>query len=208
MRFSAYEWKEADMAGGSPAIDFVNTVSSWSSDPVDRLDGAQEFARWAAVAGLIEQPALIRIEKGIARDPDGAAAFYGRASELRSALWGIFSAVVAKDKAAQADLAILGDWTCRAARCSELFQDGARFLRRWDETLPEIERPALLIARAAEELLEYGPLDRLHACGGDNCEWLFLDTSKNGRRRWCSMATCGNEAKVRKFRARQKKATA
>jgi predicted RNA-binding Zn ribbon-like protein len=51
-----------------------------------------------------------------------------------------------------------------------------------------------------------GPLERLHSCGGERCEWMFLDLSKNGKRRWCSMATCGNDAKVKKFRSRSKSA--
>jgi len=41
-------------------------------------------------------------------------------------------------------------------------------------------------------------MPRLKLCEGHDCAWLFLDTSKNGRRRWCSMATCGNSAKARR----------
>ena len=55
------------------------------------------------------------------------------------------------------------------------------------------------VARAAEELL-VGPLQRVRRCGGEGCGWLFRDTSRAGRRRWCSMSTCGNTAKVRRFR--------
>jgi predicted RNA-binding Zn ribbon-like protein len=44
--------------------------------------------------------------------------------------------------------------------------------------------------------------ERLRQCGGDNCYLVFLDTSRPGRRRWCSMERCGNRAKVRNFRSR------
>lgn len=52
------------------------------------------------------------------------------------------------------------------------------------------------IAESAFVLLTRGPLDRLGAC--PSCGWLFVDTSKNGRRRWCSMATCGARDKSRR----------
>ena len=70
----------------------------------------------------------------------------------------------------------------------------------------EVDEDDLAFVEAAEDFLLNGRLDRLHACGGDACEWLFVDTSKNGKRRWCDMATCGNDAKVKKFRKRNKKA--
>lgn len=54
----------------------------------------------------------------------------------------------------------------------------------------------------AVELLETGPVDRVKECAADDCRWLFLDTSKNRSRQWCSMQTCGNVSKVRRFRER------
>ena len=65
-----------------------------------------------------------------------------------------------------------------------------------------IELPLLRVAWAAGELLTSGELDRVKACPGDECGWLFLDRS--GRRRWCSMDSCGNRAKVRAHAARHR----
>jgi predicted RNA-binding Zn ribbon-like protein len=52
------------------------------------------------------------------------------------------------------------------------------------------------VLASAVDLLTHGPLDRVGSC--PRCGWLFVDTSKNGRRRWCSMAVCGNREKVRR----------
>src|ERR671930_579256 len=53
---------------------------------------------------------------------------------------------------------------------------------------------------SAAELLTSGPLERVRECPGDDtCGWLFLDTSRNGSRRWCDMRTCGNRAKARRY---------
>jgi predicted RNA-binding Zn ribbon-like protein len=58
-------------------------------------------------------------------------------------------------------------------------------------------------------LLESDRLGRVKRCpGSSDCGWLFLDSSKNASRRWCSMAHCGTEAKVRATRARRRAARA
>jgi predicted RNA-binding Zn ribbon-like protein len=64
--------------------------------------------------------------------------------------------------------------------------------------------PLDAIVASATELLSHGPVDRLRRCG--NCEWLFLDLSRNGRRRWCSMEGCGTEVKIRRLTERRRSA--
>ncbi len=59
------------------------------------------------------------------------------------------------------------------------------------------------IARDAVRTLSRPARDRVRMCGGDNCYLLYLDTSRPGRRRWCSMQRCGNRHKVNAFRNRQ-----
>jgi predicted RNA-binding Zn ribbon-like protein len=63
-----------------------------------------------------------------------------------------------------------------------------------------LERPLWPIAVSALDLLRDGPLDQLKAC--EDCPWLFLDTSRNHSRRWCSMADCGTRVKMRRYRAK------
>jgi predicted RNA-binding Zn ribbon-like protein len=58
------------------------------------------------------------------------------------------------------------------------------------------------IADSAAEFLTTGDLTRLRECSGEDCGWLFEDTSKNRSRQWCDMRDCGNLAKVRRFRTR------
>src|SRR5258706_243420 len=62
------------------------------------------------------------------------------------------------------------------------------------------------IARSAANLLTRDELlYHVSHCGGDNCGWLFVDSSKNHSRRWCDMRDCGNRAKVRRHRLKQAK---
>jgi predicted RNA-binding Zn ribbon-like protein len=48
-----------------------------------------------------------------------------------------------------------------------------------------------------------GETDRFRICANEDCRWVFEDTSRGGRRRWCDMTSCGNQAKVRRFRAKR-----
>ncbi len=67
-----------------------------------------------------------------------------------------------------------------------------------------------VLARIAEPIVREignGHDDRIRICDNETCAWLFYDESRGGRRRWCDMATCGNQAKARRHRARQKDAS-
>ncbi|PQA88214.1 CGNR zinc finger domain-containing protein [Hyphococcus luteus] len=207
MRFSPYAWSDKDMIGGNAALDFVNTASEWAGgDPADRLGGPEGFGAWAQAAGLLETEDMALLEKELAEEPEKAAALFDDAVSLRATLWRIFNAVATGGEVAEEDLETLDRGKVRAASQCRIVREGDGFRRRCRDEAPALERALRLIIEAAEDLLLDGRLDRLHACGGDNCEWLFVDLSKNGRRRWCSMATCGNDAKVKKFRKRKKKA--
>lgn len=74
----------------------------------------------------------------------------------------------------------------------------------WDDgTNPAgLEAPLWPVARSAADLLTSGQLGALCICAAERCDWLFLDASRNGSRRWCSMRTCGNRAKNRRHHAR------
>ncbi|MFI1568001.1 CGNR zinc finger domain-containing protein [Streptomyces sp. NPDC020490] len=65
--------------------------------------------------------------------------------------------------------------------------------------------PAWLAARNYLELLATAP-DRIRSCAHESCVLHFFDTSRNGTRRWCSMAACGNRAKASRHYARSKNA--
>lgn len=84
-----------------------------------------------------------------------------------------------------------------------------RFAWSWADEPLDLEMPLWPIARSAAELLTSpAALPTLRLCASERCAWLFLDTSRNGSRRWCSMRTCGNRAKARRHHARVRAAAA
>ena len=72
-----------------------------------------------------------------------------------------------------------------------------------DRTAPSIERLVLWpVVWSAVRLLSSPELASVRKCAAPGCGWLFVDGTKNGSRRWCSMSVCGNRDKVRRYRRR------
>lgn len=63
------------------------------------------------------------------------------------------------------------------------------------------------VVESAAEALVNGELERVRRCADGRCPRVFFDSTRNGRRRWCDMATCGNRAKAARFRARERDVT-
>src|SRR5262249_28194881 len=100
-------------------------------------------------------------------------------------------------------LRTLNGYVQSAAQHSRLVQNKNRFEWRFDED-SSFEAVLWPIARSAADLLASPNLPFVRACSSKTCQWLFLDTSKAHRRRWCNMKLCGNRAKAKRFYARAK----
>jgi len=83
--------------------------------------------------------------------------------------------------------------------------DGGRYQWRWDSG-SSLLAPLWTVVAAAVELLTHGPADRIKPCHA--CRFLFIDLSKNGSRRWCSMEDCGKAAKIARYLQRRSSARA
>lgn len=92
---------------------------------------------------------------------------------------------------------------CGAHELVELV-DG-RLIGRCDPTPGDLELPLCAITRSLDELLGANLRARIRCCADERCGRLFIDWSRNRTRRWCDMSACGNRAKVRRFRQRQRR---
>ena len=124
------------------------------------------------------------------------------ARRLREDLAVLFRAVADDRPLPPSALAALSHRTRAAWRDRELAGTGSAAEWRWRSTSGTAARVLHAIVLDAGELLLSPHRNRVRVCAGEGCGWLFLDASKAGRRRWCSMAACGNRAKVRDYRER------
>jgi predicted RNA-binding Zn ribbon-like protein len=191
--------------GGAPCLDFVNTVDPRHADERDDfLRSYTDLVRWSKRAGLLSRAEAYDLEQRCQTDPTAAGSVHRRALDLREALYRVFAPHPSggAEHARPRDVDRLNDEAHRAWTMAHLAATEAGWEWRWRPG-PELDRVLWPIARSACDLLTSDLRSRIRECEGSNgCGWLFVDTSRNGRRRWCDMRVCGNRAKARRHRQR------
>jgi predicted RNA-binding Zn ribbon-like protein len=177
------------LLGGRLCLDFANTVD-WAADgePIaeDVLVAPDWLARWGHRMGL---PAA-----------EGDAGELACARALRAALYATFAALSDGADPPAAALERIARDHAEAAAAGRLSPHDGAWRLDWDAADARRIRFAVVLDAIAL-LADPERLARVHRCPGRNCGWLFLDTS--GRRRWCSMQTCGSREKMRRLYARR-----
>ena len=195
-----------DAVAGSPALDFCNTRAGWGSDrPKEYLISVQALAIWAGEAGLLSP--RLAASAAARTDPEAQRVLH-RALALREAVY-----PVALGRGSADDWATVSAEAARGRAWQQLAPVGPRTqpgtdprpAARWrfpaeTGTGPSTEYAIAAIAVAVADLLVSTLAGSVSACPGQGCGWLFADP--RGRRRWCSMAVCGNRAKARRFAVR------
>ncbi len=204
------EWpqKKFQFVAGELCLDFCNTVGG-KRGAVTReyLHSYKDLASWAEQAGLMPMAAARGLASEATAHPVEGDEVLSRAVELREALYRMFVAFSQGKAPSKADLALLNSELARTLGRLRLAPiDGQhRFAWQWKNDAHALDAPLCPVARSAAELLTCEPrLHLVHRCEGDTCGWLFLDCSKNHSRRWCDMRDCGNRAKVRRHRMKQR----
>jgi predicted RNA-binding Zn ribbon-like protein len=169
--------------GDRLALDFTATLGGRRrAEPTELLAEPHDLGRWLVAARLAS------------RSPPVTPAELDGARELREAIYALARARVDGRPLAAADRAVVNRWAKLPARVPQLAADGTI---AWSGNGAGL---LATIARDAIELFGGSRADRIRACSGEGCAIVFFDASRAGERRWCSMASCGNKAKVRRFR--------
>jgi predicted RNA-binding Zn ribbon-like protein len=192
--------------GGRVCLDFVNTVGGRAGGAVirDKIGGYDDLLGWSLLAGSLDRAAARRLAglSGLRRRQ--AAGVLKRAIRLREALYRILKRVLHHRRPAAADADVLRAELAMARANQRLSTHGRRFIWTFPQRTEALDSVLWPVTLSAAELLTSDDLGRLGQCGGAGCGWMFLDTSRNRRRRWCDMQDCGNRAKVRRFRTKSK----
>ncbi|MFJ9606496.1 CGNR zinc finger domain-containing protein [Kitasatospora sp. NPDC101176] len=155
----------------------------------EALHQPSDLARWLPRSRLRLPAGAVRI------DPDQLAA----TRTLRDALWRLTAARAHARPGAADDYAVLNRAAAHPPLAPQIAPDGTAAA-----PLPaDGHQLAATFARDAIALLTGPHADRIRACAAPDCRLVFVDTSRPGRRRWCSMERCGNRHKVRALRVRR-----
>ena len=199
------------LRGGHLALDFANTVGWHAREEGEQDEYLTSYGRvldWARQIGALSPARAEQLAAIGAARPDGAERALAAAIALREAIFHLFAAVAAGHPLPASSLATLN--AALAASLTHLRlvprEDGPEW--SWDGEADDLARPLWPVARAAAELLAAPERTRVRECAGTGCGWLFLDTSRNGSRRWCDTRDCGNRERVRRHYARQREKVA
>ena len=177
---------------GHPALDFCNTRSGWDGNaPGDYLKSYRHLAVWAGFTGLLPHDRVTSLLE--ASDGERPAEILERARRFRASLY----EVIRNGAPGSAWDSVAGEVHAAATAVRLLPADG---IFHWEFPAGAgLAAPLLAAAWAAGGLLTSSDPSLVRACPGTGCGWLFLD--RRGRRRWCTMAACGNREKARRFTA-------
>lgn len=184
-------WQDAHFVGGHPVLDLTNTVfdRNHPAEDGELLNTPTDVLTWCASAGLFEETPPL---------PEASAKdLVPEVQAVREQAWAVFSAIARGEAAPAGPFGALLERAGKGVGADQVQRIDAaldRFTADW--TAPGAI-PAVLSLLAVHAVFTL-PSGRVRACG--RCGWLFLDSSRGGRRRWCNMSICGNREKARRHR--------
>jgi predicted RNA-binding Zn ribbon-like protein len=186
--------------GGLLCLDYANTVDWRTGDqPYDWFVRYDDLVAWSRHAGILDEQTDRALLKKAAQTPTVASSVLEEAVELREAVFQIFFALASGRSPKTSDIAALNRFLTDSFSRIEIVLKKAEFVWKWSGAKHALEQMLWPVARSAADFLTSGDLGRIRICAGEGCGWLFIDTSKNRRRRWCAMEDCGNREKARRY---------
>ena len=193
-----------EFMGGRLCLDFANTLNDSRACPKERLLTYKDLVTWGREAGTLTNQEARHLMEESRKRPEDSTRTLREAVDLREAIFRLFSSVIDGGTPEHADLVKLNDALSRAMTRLRVAKEATGFAWEWAPDADALDRMLWPVVRSAADVLHSGEVARVGRCGGENCDWLFLDTSHNHSRRWCDMRGCGNRAKARRYYERKK----
>jgi predicted RNA-binding Zn ribbon-like protein len=187
-------------------VHFVNTLELSRGAAVEHLRDVDTLLDWLRAEGLLSSRARAAEAGRLHRDPDEAQRRLTRFHRLRDVLLAAARDLVERHDVSPAHLGEINHILRHGLHYHQLRheQGGTRFTV--SQVGDRLDQARATIAGSFAHFLAAEGADRLRICANDACRYLFIDHSPAGRRRWCDMRTCGNQAKVARHRARARAA--
>ena len=185
-----------ELVGGLPCLDLINTTGARASDaPRERLRRYEDLLVWSRRASILSAAEADRLRAAATRRPAEARRALARVLRLREDLYRLLRAVAEGSKPSPEAVRQVGKWWLADRRKRELSAGDRGFSLRLRVSARELDAMVWPIISSAVELLVSDLLTKVRRCG--ECDWLFMDASKNGSRRWCKKQ-CGDRVRARR----------
>jgi predicted RNA-binding Zn ribbon-like protein len=190
-----------ELVGGALCLDFVNTINSRVNPEHDYLVQYSDLVGWVNKMGILSAAQGTQLQKHAKQNVEEAENVLQTARTLRELLYRVFSNAAKGTEPNKKDMETFIASYGEAISHGQFIKEDNHYTSTWkvDQASDAVLWP---IIYSAGELLLSRELGQVKECPG--CGWLFLDTSKNQSRRWCSMNTCGARDKMRRYHKRQR----
>ena len=187
---------------GELCLDFANTMSWRGYDrEFDWLHSYNNYVDWGLLVGQITNQDMQELKEKGSRNPKKADEVLQKAIGLRESINRIFFAFSQSLKPDASDIENLNNYLPESLFHLRIFAKNDEYRWGWEnDSGPSLDQITWRIVWSAANLLLSDKLKRIGNCKA--CDWLFIDTSRNHSRRWCTMEDCGNREKVRRYRKR------
>ena len=189
---------EMRLDGGNLSLDFMNTINDrYEEPPEDYLHHYLDLITWAHFANAIDCSQKKKLLQISQENQEEANQIYKESIQLRETIYEYIVSLINRDEISPANSQLINQWISKAFSNLELTRMGKEFVLDWKAENFGLESVLWPITRSFTDLITSDARKRIKQCS--NCGWVFVDYSKNNSRRWCSMETCGNRVKARRF---------
>jgi predicted RNA-binding Zn ribbon-like protein len=189
--------------GGCLCLDFINTVHSRMEEPsYEYLHDYYDIIQWALYAGALSgrQHKALRAYSGAHRDK--ALAVFKTIKNVREELYHIFFPLTEGKIPSRDIMKKFNDYLEVVLPNMKMTFQKNEAIMQWKNGDNPLSLPLWIVIKSACDLLLTEPFERIKSCPA--CGWLFLDKTKNNKRRWCNSLTCGSIDKARRYYYRKK----
>jgi predicted RNA-binding Zn ribbon-like protein len=198
--------KTVPLVGGALCLDFVNTTGARGSGrPRERLTNYGDWLVFCRRIGLVSGARAAELQREAAGRPGEARRALEHVIAVREVLFRLLDGLAAGAAVRADDLALFNRELAEAGTRRRLVWRGGLPRWTWSETPPDLDRMLAPLVFSVAELLSSAERTRIRRCG--ECDWLFVDTTRNGSRRWCK-AACGDRVKARRYYRRHRRGRA
>lgn len=190
--------------GGCPVFDFTNTISNRNDpDYFDYLATYDDFIQWTDKIGLLPKGRIHVIDAFSKKHARKSVDTLRQVIEVREVVFNLFSSMAQHQKVSKETLSTFNEFLSEALSNMCLEIGRTQVITSFNVSEKALlKEPLYLLIKNAFDILSTQSFERIKEC--PTCKWLFLDTTKNGKRRWCNMQVCGSNDKAKRYYHRKK----
>jgi len=190
------------------SCNFINTVYAWRGTNLNEyLKSYDDVIAWCRKLSVYDNDYLNSLQQQANANPEKAKHALHKIVLVRQLMYDFISSIAAEDRDQYALLIRkINPFISEALAHVDLIFENDGFKTGFRKLPTDLESPLWPVLKSLQDLILHADLTRIKEC--PKCGWVFLDETKNGRRRWCSPVECGTYDKMLRYNKKKKQQSA